>query len=130
MVRRNLVIGLRDALGVEVAANLAEDVIVAGFLEIGDDDLLGVGVGLRARHPELRRRPQAEQLVAARVRLEAQLFVMGELLLETFLAFVERGHACLAVSGATPQTAIHYTPMHRARPCIAGHDGQGNRWAW
>ena len=31
----NLVVGLRHRLGVEIGANLAEHVLVAGFLEIG-----------------------------------------------------------------------------------------------
>src|SRR5262245_330991 len=96
----NLVIRDADALGVEVLANLAEDVIVTDLLEIRHDDRLGIGVGLVAGEAELLRRPQAEELVATGVRLESQFLVEGELLLEAFLALVERSHACLAVSGA------------------------------
>ena len=62
-------IGLRDAFGVEVVANLAEDVVVPRFLENRQDDLLGIGVGLGAREPELLRRPMSEEPVAAGVRL-------------------------------------------------------------
>src|SRR4029434_4301975 len=42
-------------------------------------------------------RPMSEQLVAPSVGLKSQLLVMRELLLEAFLAFVERGHAALVV---------------------------------
>src|SRR5262245_56221377 len=96
----NLVIRDADTLGVEVLANLAEDVIVTDLLEIRHDDRLGIGVGLVAGEAELLRRPQAQELVATGVRLESQFLVEGELLLEAFLALVERSHACLAVSGA------------------------------
>src|SRR5215472_3463052 len=96
----NLVIRDADALGVEVLANLAEDVVVTDLLEIRHDDPLGIGVSLIAGEAELLRRPQTEELVATGVRLESQFLVEGELLLEAFLALVERSHACLAVSGA------------------------------
>ena len=43
-----MLIGLRDALGVEILAHLAEHVVVAGFLEVGHHDLFGVGVGVGA----------------------------------------------------------------------------------
>src|SRR5262249_13002254 len=96
----NLVTRDADALGVEVLANLAEDVVVTDLLKIRHDDRLGIGVGLVAGEAEFLRRPQAEELVATGVRLESQFLVEGKLLLEAFLALVERSHACLAVSGA------------------------------
>lgn len=80
------------ALGREVLQNLVQDVVVAGFLEIGGHHLLGIGVGGIARDAELLGSPQAEQLVPAGFRLELQLLVEGELLLETFLALVELVH--------------------------------------
>src|SRR5262244_4296581 len=107
----NLVIRQVDALGVEVLANLAEDVIVTDLLEIRHDDRLGIGVGLGAGEPELLRRPQAEVLVATGVRLESQFLVEDELLLEAFLALVERSHACLAVSGAAGRSRIGSQPF-------------------
>src|SRR5271166_5135607 len=64
----NLVIGLHDALGVEIATDLAEHVVVPGFLEFGHDHLLGVGLGRRTRESELFRRPKAEELVAPGAR--------------------------------------------------------------
>src|SRR5262249_1537388 len=69
--------------------------------EIRHDDPLGIGVSLIAGEAELLRRPQTEELVATGVRLESQFLVEGELLLEAFLALVERSHACLAVSVAS-----------------------------
>ena len=69
-----------DTLGVEVLAELAEDVIVADLLEIRHDDRLGIGVGLGAGESELLRRPQAEELVATGVRLKSQFLVEDELL--------------------------------------------------
>ena len=68
MVRRIWWSDCVDAGGVEIGADLAEHVLVAGLLEIGRDDRLGVGVGAVAGLAELLRRPQAEQLVAARRR--------------------------------------------------------------
>src|SRR5215467_7010292 len=138
----NLVIRDADALGVEVLANLAEDVVVTDLLEIRHDDRLGIGVGLVAGEAELLRRPQAEELVATGVRLESQFLVEGELLLEAFLALVERSHACLAVSGAAGRSRIgsqafslhaasismgQHAARNHARPCIAGRNRQGNR---
>ncbi len=35
----DLVVGLRDVGRIEIGAHLAEHVVVAGFLEIGGDDL-------------------------------------------------------------------------------------------
>src|SRR5436853_333810 len=74
---------------------LVIDVVPAAFLEVGHDDLFRIGVRRIARDAELFGGPQAEHLVAPRVRLEAQLLVMDELLLETFLALVEGGHVRL-----------------------------------
>src|SRR5262245_33162829 len=112
----NLVIGFLDALGVEILANLAEHVIVARLLEIRQDDRLGIGVGLGAGEAELLRRPLAEELVATGVRLEPQFLVDGELLLEAFLALVERSHACLTVSGAAGRSRVGSQPFARCMP--------------
>jgi hypothetical protein len=90
-------IGFLHALVVEVLPDLSEYVVVPGLLEIGHDDVLGIGVGLGAGQAELLRRPPAEELVAAGVRLESELLVMGEPLLETFLALVESRHISLSI---------------------------------
>ena len=81
--------GDRDALGGEVADHLADDVGVAGFLEIGGDHFLGIGGGGVALEAELRGDPQAEQLVAAGLRLEFLLLVERVFLLKTVFALVE-----------------------------------------
>src|SRR3979411_456211 len=78
-----------DALGVEILADLGEDVVV---LDLGDDDLLGIGGGVGSGEAELFGGPQAQQAVAARRRLELEIFVVSELLLEAFFALVECGH--------------------------------------
>src|SRR5262249_45225513 len=80
------------------------------------DDRLGIGLGLGAGEPELLRRPQAEELVATGVCLESQLLVDGELLLEAFLALVERSHACLAVSGAAGRSRVGSQPFAWCMP--------------
>src|SRR3954447_25016861 len=102
----NLLIGFLDALGIQILTDLAKDVVLARLFEVGHHDLLGIGVGFRAGESEFGCRPQAEQPVTPRVRLELEFFVDGKLLLETFLAFVERGHACLAVSGAAGRSRL------------------------
>ena len=83
-------IGLPAA--VEIGLHLAEHVRIARFLEIGQDDALCIGVGLRSSLAEEPRGPEAEQLVAASRRLETKLLVMGELLLEGIPTLVEPGH--------------------------------------
>src|SRR5262245_60064793 len=88
----DLVIGLGDTLGVEVLAELAKHVMVAGFFEIRQHDFLGIGVGFGAGKSKLLGRPQAEHLVAPGHRLEFELLVERELLFESFLALVERRH--------------------------------------
>src|SRR5262252_2247891 len=119
----NLVIRQVDALGVEVLANLAEDVIVTDLLKIRHDDRLGIGVGLGAGEAELLRRPQAEELVATGVRLESQFLVEDELLLEALLALVERSHACLAISGAAAPHSHRFPlfSMHAASISMGQH---------
>src|SRR5580704_12312551 len=94
----NLVVGYAHALGVEVLADLAKHVVIAGRFDVRDHDLLGIGLRGRAGEAELLRRPQAEQLVAAHCGLELELLVMGKLLLEAFLTLVEIGHAILVIS--------------------------------
>src|SRR6187401_3240187 len=85
-------VGLRDALGVEILPYFAEHVVVARLLEVGHHDLLRVGVGVRSRQSHLSGGPHAEQPVAPGIRLEAQLFIEGEFFLEAFFALVERCH--------------------------------------
>src|SRR5919199_550971 len=81
-----------DAGGGEVAEQLADHVLVAGFLEIGPDHVLGVGVRLGLRQPHQPRRPAAEQPVAPRHDPELHLLVAGIFGFERPLAIVERGH--------------------------------------
>src|SRR5262249_23262709 len=45
--------------------------------------------------------------------LESQFLVEDELLLEAFLALVERSHACLAISGAAGRSRIGSQPFGR-----------------
>ncbi len=85
-------IGKIDAFRLEIAFQLPEDVIIAGFLEVGFDDLLGIGLRGIATQPQLFRRPKSKQLVTAGIRLLFQLFVIRELVLKTFFAIVECAH--------------------------------------
>ena len=123
----DVLVGLRDALGVEILAHLAEHVVVAGLLEVGHHDLLRVGVGGGAGHAHFFRRPQAEQLVAPGIRLEAQLLIMRELLLEAFLALVERRHVALVVvSNDSRRNRVWMTePVSSYGLCALCTTGQG-----
>src|SRR4029079_18763763 len=97
---------LCHAFGLQVFCDLAQDVVVAGYLEVGQHDFLGIGFGVGAAFAENAGRPQPEHLVTAGHRLEAQLLVMRELLLEAFLALVEcRCHAA-------PRTASVKLHLH------------------
>ena len=89
----NVGFGQRHALGGEVAQHLAHDIGIARFLEIGSDDFPSIGIGIRAALAELFGDPQAEQLVAPRLGLEAQFLVMGEFVLKTLFALVECRHS-------------------------------------
>src|SRR5262249_31704879 len=94
-----------------------------------------------AGEPELLGSPQTEQLVAPRRRLESQLLVVRELLLETFLALVECGHcpprfsaaAALALIARFARREVSLKLLnrrrrnHRARLCMGGRDGQATR---
>src|SRR5690606_2485059 len=93
-----------DAGRVEIAPDLAEDVFVARLLEICDHHLLGIGFGLVAALAELFRRPEAEQLVAARRCLELQLLITDEHSLEGFFTFFHAAHG-LPSDQALPRAA-------------------------
>src|ERR1700730_15583988 len=147
----DLMVGLGNALVVEITPDFLEDAAFACVIERGQDHLLGVGVGLRSRQSQFLRGPNAEHPVAPRSGLEPQLFVMRELLLESFLALVERGHACLAGCGncghgctrpfapgpnessaaaSSMSAKVSYSPQCPALlaslACITGHYGQSN----
>jgi len=53
----DLVIGLIDALGVEVLADLARDIMAARLLKVRHDDSERIAVGFGAGEPKLFRRP-------------------------------------------------------------------------
>ena len=76
----------------QVAEDLADDVLVARFLEIGLDDFLGVGIGFLGREPHLVRRPASEQPVAPRGDAERGLLVHRVLAFLALLAVAEIGH--------------------------------------
>jgi DNA-binding transcriptional LysR family regulator len=110
----DLVVGLGDALDIEIVPDLLEDVVVAlGVLR--HHYLLGIGVGVGPRKTELLRSPMPEHPVAPGDRLEPELLIVRELLFECFLALVEGGgHAGLV--GVVRLSAA----------CIKGWDPQIN----
>ena len=88
-------VGLVDALGIEIGPDLAKHVLLAGLGQIGLDHLAGIGLRGVAGDPHLLGGPQAKQPVPPRRRLEFELLVMGEFPLETLLAILETCHlAC------------------------------------
>src|SRR5215208_3543990 len=89
----NVLIRHIDALAVEIPADFAENVFLAGFLEIGQHDFLRVSLGFRSAQALPFCCPFAEHFVAARGGLESQVLVMRELLLKTFFTLIERRHA-------------------------------------
>src|SRR5690349_11432580 len=88
----DLVIRYRHLPGIEVAAELAEHILIPGGGEIGVDHVAGVGLRLSPGEPELFGCPAAEQPVPARRGLEFELLVMGEFALEAILAPIETVH--------------------------------------
>src|SRR6185437_6910292 len=59
-----------DFFGVEILANFAENVVVAGLFEIRHDDVFGVAIGVQAGQAQFSRSPLAQKLIPARGRLE------------------------------------------------------------
>src|ERR1019366_5972891 len=101
-LRANLLLG--NALRLQILCNFMQNVVDGGFLEIREHDFLGVSLCFGAAFAENAGSPESQQLVAAGHRLESQLLVMRELLLEAILALVECGHAALAVNAGLMQT--------------------------
>jgi hypothetical protein len=103
----NLVIGLGDFAGREVALDLPEDVLVARLLEIGRDDVADVGVKIGPALAQKPPRPGAEHPVPSRLRLKAKLGIVRELLLEGVFALIESGHLRHSWLAAFGITAAH-----------------------
>src|SRR5882757_7758392 len=76
----------------EVVHQRMDHIVVAGLLEVGQDDVAGIGLGSLARLAHQARRPQAQKLVLAGARLELKFHVVLELLFKGLFAFVERRH--------------------------------------
>ena len=79
------------ALVTQIAGDLANDVLVAGLFEIGLDRFGRIGAGLVAGFAHQLGRPEAQQLISARLGLEGHLGIMGELVFKRVFAVVEGG---------------------------------------
>src|ERR1700722_10185818 len=119
----DLVIGLRDALGVKILAEFCRNTVRAD-VNVAHGQRERVTVRLGAGKPQFFRSPMADKLVAARGGFEAKLLVVSELLLEAFFALVERGHPDrldILLRAAELRGAL--------APCISRLGRQGNRAA-
>src|SRR5262249_42568932 len=96
----------------EVAHQPVHDVRLARLLELGQDDFLGVGLGVSPGLADQARRPQAQHLVLARRDLELKLLVVLELLLEGLLALVERGHGRSRLGSSSRYIAVARCSFH------------------
>ena len=56
-------VGLLDALGIEIAPHLAKHIFITRLGQVGLDHLDGIGLGLVAGEPKLLRCPDPKQLV-------------------------------------------------------------------
>src|SRR5512144_1543683 len=74
---RELLAGHHLAMPLEVGCDLTEHVVLPRLVEIGVDDLAGIGLGGIAVEAELLGGPQPEQLVAPGQTLEVGLLAMG-----------------------------------------------------
>src|SRR5882724_6580000 len=81
-----------DPGGGQVAEQFADDILFARFLEIGADNVLGIGFGFGLGQAHQARRPFAEKAIAPRDNAELHFLVMGIFGLERALAIVESGH--------------------------------------
>ena len=105
------------ALRVEIGQDLLQHVVVAGLVEVGRDDLLGIGVAGVARHLHPLGGPMAEEAVSAHLDLELQVLIVAVLGLELALAIVEGGHLILRSSVVVPAG-----PARPSRPAPHGMD--------
>src|SRR5512144_2331368 len=78
---RELLAGHHLAVPLEVGRDLTEHVVLPRLVEIGVDDLAGIGLGGIAVEAELLGGPQPEQLVAPGQTLEVGLLTMDVLTL-------------------------------------------------
>ena len=88
----NLALGHRQAGALEVAGDLAEDVLVARLLEICAHHGGGVLIRAFARQAHLFRSPKAQHPVAPGDGLELLLLIEGELGFESLFPIVEGRH--------------------------------------
>ncbi len=88
----NAGIGPVDPGGIEIIANLAEDVFIARLFQIGQDNRLGIGLRIGARQAHEIRRPEAEKLVPARHDLELGFLIQRVAGFFCALAIVECAH--------------------------------------
>jgi hypothetical protein len=100
----------------QIAEDLAHDVLMARFLEIGEHDGFGIGLRVIARQLEDVGHPKAHQLVAPRLGLEGHLLVVGKLVLEGVFAIVEGGHSGSPVWNARRSAGSLF-------PCAGGPQG-------
>src|SRR5262245_53854364 len=113
---------LGDAFRLQILDELVRHVLVGAFLKIGEDDLFRIGFRVVSGFAQDSRRPQPQHLVPARRRLESECLVMRELLLEAFLALVERRDH-VALVGDDLKIACTCSLF---RPCISPTNRQGN----
>src|SRR3972149_2971055 len=64
---------LVDGFVLQILCNFTQNVVIAGFLEVGEHDLLGISLGVGAAFTEHFGGPEPQQLVATSHRLESQL---------------------------------------------------------
>lgn len=69
--------GFRVRPVAKIARDAAENILVPGLFKIGLDDLIGIGVRLIPGFSQQTRRPQSQQFVGTRLRLELHFLVMG-----------------------------------------------------
>jgi hypothetical protein len=111
---------LRDALGVEVAVNLAQHVVIALFLEIGDYDRFRVVLRIGAGEAELFRGPQADNLL--RRAVARQFKSLGNILVNPSVGML------LPVHRKPQRLRVNGEAMVNLKFALASAPPESSRW--
>ena len=88
-----------NACFVEILANLAEHVLIAGFFQVRQDNRFRIGFGVSPTQPHQIRSPDAKQLVAARHHFELGFLIQCVACLFCALAIIKCAHEMAFLKG-------------------------------
>ena len=91
----DLLFRLGNARDVKIRLELADDLFVAGTLEVSGHHFRGIGFGIGLA--EQAGSPETKQSVATRLSFELQFFVQRKLRFKGFFAILHSGHQMISL---------------------------------